>query len=364
MITPRPPASPDEAAELRLRADVAALCLPDGRMVGSLGHEETRAFLRLRLAETGCVPFAGSDFELPYRHGRQVFFNLAGRLPGRRRGLAPLLLGAHYDSVIPHPCADDNAAAVAIALETARAVATAGGLDRDLLVVLFDAEEPPYFQTPAMGSTRFFEDHLAGRPPHAAVLMDLLGHDVDLVAGLAAAAPGGGLAALFGGVPALARALPDCGNLVVVTGAESHPELAGLLARGGQPPGLRLLPTLNRYIGDVSDHGVFRRNKVPYFFLTCARWEHYHRPTDTPERLNFHKMARTTGFIGALLENLAALPLAQGAAATDTLGLESAFLHDSLGPLLPLALRWAGVAGLGSRQEMDKLVARLMSLGL
>ena len=35
-------------------------------------------------------------------------------------------------------------------------------------------------------------------------------------------------------------------------------------------------PLLNRYVGDLSDHHVFRVNKRPYLFLTCARWEHYH----------------------------------------------------------------------------------------
>ena len=40
----------------------------------------------------------------------------------------------------------------------------------------------------------------------------------------------------------------------------------------------------------MGDHGVFRRNDVPYLFFSCGRWEHYHQPSDTPDRLNYEKM--------------------------------------------------------------------------
>ena len=52
------------------------------------------------------------------------------------------------------------------------------------------------------------------------------------------------------------------------------------------------MATLNRNIGDMSDHHVFRQQGVPYVFLSCGRWEHYHAETDTPDRLNYAKMAR------------------------------------------------------------------------
>ena len=48
-------------------------------------------------------------FEAAYRHGEQDFCNL----------LAPVLLGAHYDTCDSLPSADDNAVAVAVLLEVA-----------------------------------------------------------------------------------------------------------------------------------------------------------------------------------------------------------------------------------------------------
>jgi hypothetical protein len=84
-----------------------------------------------------------------------------------------VLIGAHYDNVIAAPSADDNAAAVAIALSAAAALKRAARA-RDVVVALFDAEEPPYFLSPDMGSVRFCEDQADTRGCHAAIIMDLV----------------------------------------------------------------------------------------------------------------------------------------------------------------------------------------------
>ena len=44
-----------------------------------------------------------------------------------------------------------------------------------------------------------------------------------------------------------------------------------VLEAAGVSKGLKLVPTLNRYVGDMSDHGIFRQHGVPYFFLSCGR---------------------------------------------------------------------------------------------
>src|SRR6266511_4388437 len=90
-----------------LREEVEALALSAGRVVGTLGHERARRHLEDRLRALDLSP---------YRAGGEDFCNLIAVAPGRDRALAPVLIGAHYDSVIAAPCADDNAAAVAIAL--------------------------------------------------------------------------------------------------------------------------------------------------------------------------------------------------------------------------------------------------------
>ena len=77
-------------------------------------------------------------FGAAYRHGEQDFCNL----------LAPVLLGAHYDTCDSLPGADDNTAAVPVLLEVAAQMADET-LERSVILAFFDAEEPPHFLSPA-----------------------------------------------------------------------------------------------------------------------------------------------------------------------------------------------------------------------
>ena len=128
---------------------------------------------------------------------------------------------------------------MAIVLEVALEL-VARPLTRDVVVALFDTEEQPYAGTPGMGSIRFHDHQMDGRGMACAVIQDLTGHDVSL---------------RFGGKQ---RRLPRIRNLLFMTGAESHAELAGAVAACRRPRRLPLIAVLNRYIGDVSDHRPFR----------------------------------------------------------------------------------------------------------
>lgn len=352
-----------------LRTETEAICYPDGRMVGSDGHEQARRHLKRRLKEIGCRPYVGKSLELPYKFKSKTFCNLAGCLPGADPSLAPVLIGAHYDSVIPFPCADDNAAAVAIALQAGQLLAEKGGLERDVVIALFDAEEPPYFLGDGMGSHRFYEDHVLGkREVHAAIIMDLVGHDISVPGSMLSDVPWIGKATAL--VPGLARmdlSIPTLSSLLFVTGSESHEEMAVALDSVGHPDGLKIVPTLNRYIGDMSDHGIFRRNGVPYFFLSCGRWAHYHTPTDTPDRLNYSKMSHITQYVVKLATEVDLVEMADRKRVErihNTLELEVSYLRQSLGILYNPIMRQLGVKGIRNRKEMNSFVNKLLSLGL
>ena len=320
-----------------LKADVYELCQPGGRMVGDPGHAIAERFVARRLEEIGLLPYRGSAFALPYEWNDIAFTNFVGVVPGRDRSLAPLLIGAHYDSAIPAPSADDNGAAVAICLALAEQAVKHGGFERDLIVAIFDAEEPPYFQGLPMGSIRFAEDQLDERGVHFAMIYDLVGHDV----------------------PA-----PIFKDLLFVTGAESHPELPALLEGTPLPKKLRLIAALNRYVGDMSDHGIFRENGVPYLFFSCGRWEHYHQPTDTPDRLNYAKMARITELSFDVLLKTDEAALAPFVENPDPVAFEAGTFRRSAGRLFPLLCGWAGVKNLESRKSLDTLAGKLLSMGL
>ncbi len=334
--------------ESQLRADVAALAKPTGRMVGSPGHAEARRFLCTRMAELRLERYGGaSDYPLRYEHGKQEFFNLMGVLPGADRTARPILLGAHYDSVIDAPCADDNAAAVAITLSMV-ALLREEQPARDVIVAFFDAEEPPYFLSQAMGSVRFVLDQMDKRGVGFALIQDLTGHEIDVPF----------LPATIAGA-----LLPRIKNLLFMTGAESHPALPE--AVGGYLPGdgLSLIATLNEYVGDMSDHYIFRTLGLPYLFFSCGRWEHYHQRSDTPEKLAYGKMAAIAKFLAKVARKCAGQDFPK-ASEHDTTRFEVTLLKEAFGMFLPLVLPLVGLKKLESRADLDAVAARLMSLGL
>ncbi|MCA9050932.1 MAG: M28 family peptidase, partial [Planctomycetaceae bacterium] len=93
--------------------------------------------------------------------------NLIVEKPGTQRPEEVVLLGAHYDTVVTTPGADDNASGVAVLLEVSRLLAGHSG-KRSARHVAFACEEPPYFNMDSMGSQyharqcRRRGDHIVG----------------------------------------------------------------------------------------------------------------------------------------------------------------------------------------------------------
>ncbi len=309
----------------QMKSDVSALATADGRLAGTPGHARARRYLIERLESLGLVPYSGDSFERPYRAGDIDLVNVIARLPGTDPGLAPLLVAAHYDTAGALPGADDNAAAMAILLSLTDGL-RAQPLRRDVVYAFFDAEEPPYFQSSAMGSVHFYHHQRTG-PVHCALVMDLVGHDVPL---------------------------PGREDLLFVTGMESDPALAPVVRESARTAALPVVAALNRYIGDLSDHHVFRVNQRPYLFLSCGHWAHYHTPTDTPEKLNYAKMERIADFLASLLRRADSAELHGPFEGYDTTPVEIELMHSALGPLLSAL----GVS-LRSRHDIDQ-VARLL----
>jgi hypothetical protein len=336
----------------QLENDVYELCQPCGRRVETEGHQIAERWVEQRLSEIGCLPYRGDRFSLPYEMSGVKFTNFAGVIAGQDRTLPPILIGAHYDSVIDAPCADDNGAAVAISLAVANQICKQGGLERDLVIAIFDAEEPPYFQTPFMGSNRFYEDQIDERGIHFAIISDLVGHDVTFPSDLTK------------GIPAANLLTAPLAPLTFMTGAESHPALPDLLSGIKPPKGMKMIATLNEYVGDMSDHGIFRENDVPYVFLSCGRWKHYHRPTDTPDRLNYSKMAAITSYCLDLCWAASGASLTEAVSSGDSLGFEKQTWRKALGIMRRPLAKILGVSDFDSREKIDRAVAKLMSLGL
>ena len=329
---------PDDNAHLRnpstesgLRDDTYALATPFGRLPGTPGHDAARAFLENRFAELGLAGYPGLD---AYRHQYRsrnglTMTNLAGIVPGTNPGAAPVLIGAHYDSVIEAPCADDNAAGVAVLLQTAARLA-ATPLERDVVVVAFDAEEPPYFISPDMGSSRFVDEVVAG-PVHLAIILDLIGHQIR--------------------IPGLSVD-PD---LMFVVGAESHPSLPGLLDGLSLP----VAAAPQSAVGDFSDYAAFREAGAPYLFFSCGEWEHYHRPTDHPDLMDYPKMARLVDDLERVMRRSDAVRTGYHAT-VDATEFEADTLERALGTeMLAQAAAMLGRSGYRTADDLRAIIGGL-----
>lgn len=313
-----------------LYRDIIELATSNGRMVGTPGHGRAKAYLLRRMEQLRLEPYKGSSYELPYRRGGNEFTNLVGRIPGESH-LAPILLGAHYDTAGPYPGADDNAAAVAILLSLAtelRALAR----PRPFVIALFDAEEPPHYLTPSMGSTVFYEEQRHGEI-YCAMIMDLVGHEVPR---------------------------PGLEDLLFITGLESDPAWPQVLAQAATVSGVRVIASLNRYAGDVSDHHIFRVNRRPYLFLTCGRWQHYHMPSDTPEKLNFDKIMAVRACLLELAGGAAQARLEGPFEGYDSTPFECECIRRALGPLSTQL----GLDESCNRQAIDRLAALFLDAGI
>lgn len=339
----------------RIESDVRAIALPRGRRVGQPGHDIAREYLRGRLEEIGLKPFTGESFELPFEREGTRFTNLVGVAPGSNRNLPPVLVGAHYDSVINAPCADDNATSVAVALAAAETFA-AEPLQRDVVIALFDSEEPPYFLSQSMGSIRFYEDHCTERKFACALIMDLISHDVELCE------------------PKRTGTADEIRQLLFVAGAESGSGLADAVDRAAdrlRADGLRVVATRNDYIralfgGDMSDYSIFRQNKKPYLFLSCGQGRHYHSMTDSldqPDWINFDKTRRVHELVVNLLQEVDRLEANRtrtGSAPVNTLDVEIRTIRQALGGLFMETLRRAGLQTLETRDDLNRLIASLL----
>jgi Zn-dependent M28 family amino/carboxypeptidase len=195
-----------------------------------------------------------------------------------------VLVGAHFDHLgkLGHNVywgADDNAAAVAVLVEVASGIASERH-GRGVIIAAFDGEEPPYFATEAMGSQEFVRTNRD--PIDFMICMDLVGHRFG-----------------FKGVP------DEVGASLFALGAErslgTH-DLVVSLKRAEPDVIVRAVDA--EIIPPLSDYLPFWRQRIPFLFLTAGRSSIYHTPEDTPDKLDYRKIAATarwlTRFVRAL----------------------------------------------------------------
>jgi len=94
--------------------------------------------------------------QIYYLKGKS-FRNIIATNKGRLQPEKTIIIGAHYDSVLGSPGADDNASGVAGLLELSRLLSE-NIFDKTIKFIAFTNEEPPFFMSKNMGSYRYAEE--------------------------------------------------------------------------------------------------------------------------------------------------------------------------------------------------------------
>jgi Zn-dependent M28 family amino/carboxypeptidase len=225
--------------------------------------------------------------------------NLEVEIPGTTRPQEIVIVGAHYDSVAGCPGANDNGSGVAALLALAEKFAGAQPL-RTLRFVAFVNEEPPFFWTDNMGS-RVYAKMLRERGDQVVAMISLetIGYYSDAQGSqqypspLSLVYPSTGNFIAFVGNIASRALVRDC--ITVFRQEAQFPSEGAALPQG--------LPGVG-----WSDHWSFWEEGYPALMLTDTapfRYRQYHTEEDTPDKLDYERMARVVSGMEKVIESLA-----------------------------------------------------------
>jgi Zn-dependent M28 family amino/carboxypeptidase len=241
------------------------------------------------------LPVEAQEFEVE----STKVVNLESALGGGALPDQILIVGAHYDSVVGCPGANDNASGAAAVLELARLLAHER-LPRTLRLALFVNEEPPYYLGDAMGSRRYARRCRArGERIVAMLCLETIGYYTE--------EPGTQLYPF-----PLGLVYPSTGNFIGFVGNLASRRLVqrciGSFRRSTVFPSEGLAAP--GWIAGVgwSDHSSFWEQGYPALMVTDTalfRYAPYHGPEDTPEKIRYDHMARVVAGLARVVIDLA-----------------------------------------------------------
>ena len=269
----------------------------------------TTAFVALQRAEDYLVDqFRSQGLEVvthPFKAFGGTYHNVVGaRLaaPSSRQAAEPLIIAAHYDTVMGSPGADDNASALAVMLEVARCLRDVP-LSREVRFIAFCLEEEDLLGSLAYVSwLRESAQKIAG-----AIVLECVGY----------AKSEEGSQHIPPGVPV---AVPTIGDFLAIIGNEASADLVAVVEGAAREhvPDLKtvslVVPDNGELLPDTrrSDHAAFWHYGYPAVMLTDTadfRNPHYHRSTDRLDTLNLEFMEKVAGAVTASALRLCDAPL-------------------------------------------------------
>ncbi|MCU0546144.1 MAG: M28 family peptidase [Oscillatoriaceae cyanobacterium Prado104] len=211
--------------------------------------------------------------------------NILAEKTGTDSKAGTILVGAHYDSVLKSPGADDNATGVAAVLEVARLLGSRTA-PRTLQVAFFDREE-----IGLLGSLAFTASPEQLKDLQGAIVLDMLGYACNTPG--CQKYPEGLTPEAF--LNAAGVTSGDKGEFIAAVGDMEHPLLLKTFSdsrKADLPPVVTLpVPLKGLLTPDVlrSDHAPFWYQGVGAVLVTDTanlRSPHYHQPSDTLDNID------------------------------------------------------------------------------
>ncbi|MDB6093479.1 MAG: peptidase [Verrucomicrobia bacterium] len=286
----RQPRSVAEVEPQRLEAHVrylAETCFPRDS-----AHRENLAKAIAYIAEE--FRSAGGRVELQeFSTPSGPFQNVIARFgpeTGRR-----IVVGAHFDACGARPGADDNASGVAGLLELAHLLGKEKALPAPVELVAYNLEEPPFFAGPYMGSAVHARRLKAANVPVSLMLsLEMIGCFRDERGSQSYP------------LPILRLFYPSRGNFIAIVGRwPQRGVVAGFKADCVGSVDLPVVsiaaPAFMQGI-DFSDHRNYWAEGYSALMITDTaflRNPRYHEATDTPDTLDYRRMAEVVRLVHA-----------------------------------------------------------------
>jgi len=258
------------------------------RLAQGIGERSLFKYESLKEAEkyiTGEFISFGYNVEFQeYKVEEKLVKNIIAKKLGSQDPEETIIIGAHYDTCF-NPGADDNASGLAGLLELARYF-SGKKTKQTIQFVAFVNEEPPFFKTEDMGSRVYAEAAKAqNNKIRAVIILESIGY----------------YSSVFNSQrypPLLGFFYPNRGNFIAVVGNLHSRNLARDITTGFRKSSWLSINTavLPNFISgvDFSDHWSFWKEGYPAVMLTDTaflRNPHYHKQSDTWEKLDYSYMA-------------------------------------------------------------------------
>jgi hypothetical protein len=251
----------------------------EGRAPGSAGHRIAAQRIMERMRATGLDSFGGSLVDLRYGppvNGTREIRNIAGWIKGTKYPSKFIVVSAHYDHLgirngKTFYGADDNASGTACLLATAKYFKQHPH-QYSLVFAAFDREES------GLEGAEAFAKWFSAEKGTSNIVLNL---NMDMIA-------------------------RSDKNEIFASGIALYPKLRYLVDAVQKKTNVHLL--MGHDTGNdmddwtkQSDHYAFHKLGIPFLYLGVEDHPDYHKPTDTPGKINFSRYIENCNMVAQLL---------------------------------------------------------------